>query len=69
MNKTLTEKTRGKILAHLRGYDALRELWPELAVYMSGSFGAGVADEHSDVDIERIKRQKAKIEGEVIGTA
>jgi cell division protease FtsH len=26
-------------------------------------------DEHSDVDIERIKRQKSKTEGEVIGTA
>jgi predicted nucleotidyltransferase len=47
----LPEEIRDEIIACLRKHNVLLELWPELAVYVSGSFGAGVADEYSDLDV------------------
>ena len=47
----LPEEVRDEIIACLRKHNVLLELWSELAVYVSGSFGAGVADEYSDLDV------------------
>jgi len=49
--QTLHGNTQRKILALLQEYSVLAKNWSTLAVYVGGSFGAGSADEHSDLDV------------------